>query len=314
MGERIRRIEVDRLLEQVNRPLQPLLGPLAREMASSQVEIVSVDARGGFPHQRRGRFHEPGPQRLDDRVRQLVFDHEDVPELPVVRLRPQMVAVRCIHELRSDPHGAAFAPDAPLEDGGDGKLLTDRPYAHVLPLERERGGARDHVKTFHVGERVDHFLGYAVREVLVILLSAHVHERQHGDRGRSRCVRMFRQGWCGPAREEVPAHARCGDEEADSDEDQREPDAREAGARIRPWRRGPLDAARRHVERPGKEDDDGEACTERHDHEGQRPLWKMERMRDGLGYLQHREGRDAVRDQRAKHAPALELGEQGYEH
>src|SRR5256885_1088430 len=83
---------------------------------------------------------------------------------------------------------------------------------------------------------------------------------------------------------------------------------------IRPDNSGPLDAARRHVERPGKEDHDGKACTERHHHECQRPVWKMERVADGLRYLQHREGRDAVSDQGAKYAPALELGEQGQEH
>src|SRR3989475_515242 len=56
------------------------------------------------------------------------------------------------------------------------------------------------------------------------------------------------------------------------------------------------------------------ACTERHHHECQRPVWKMERVADGLRYLQHREGRDAVSDQCAEHAPALEFGEQGQEH
>src|SRR3989475_10724293 len=56
------------------------------------------------------------------------------------------------------------------------------------------------------------------------------------------------------------------------------------------------------------------ACTERQHHECQRPVWKMERVADGLRYLQHREGRDAVSDQCAEHAPALEFGEQGQEH
>src|SRR6267378_4063827 len=110
-------------------------------MASSQVDIVRLAARGRLAYQRRARFHESGPESLDDRAGQLILDREDAPELAVVCLRPQMVAVRGIHQLRRDPHRAAFAPDAPLNDGGDGELLADSPDAHVPSLEREGGGA-----------------------------------------------------------------------------------------------------------------------------------------------------------------------------
>ena len=120
-------------------------------MASAQVEIVRLDASGRLAHQRRARFDESGPECLDDRAGQLVLDHEDAPELAVVRLRPQMVAVRRIHELGSNSHGAAFPPDTALNDGGHGELLADGPDVHVPSLEGEGRGARDDVKTFHVG-------------------------------------------------------------------------------------------------------------------------------------------------------------------
>src|SRR2546426_7843567 len=139
-----------------------------------------------------------------------------------------------------------------LEDAANSELLSDGPDTHVPSLEREGGGARNDVKPFHVGERVDHFLGDAVGEVFVILLPAHVHERQHGKRSRPRRTRPFRRALCASADEEMPGHAgRCG-EQTDSDEDQRKSHPFEPRLPIWPDRGGPLDAARRHVERPGK--------------------------------------------------------------
>src|SRR5437870_11176571 len=104
---------------------------------------------------------------MDDRAGQLVFDHEDVPELAVVRLRPEMVSVRRVDELGSDPHGASLSPDTALEDTGDGQLLSDGPNTKIPSLEREGGGGRDDVKASNVGERVNNFLVDPVGEYFV---------------------------------------------------------------------------------------------------------------------------------------------------
>src|SRR5437660_11680305 len=56
-------IEVERVLKRLDRPRQPLFGSLVPEMASSQVEIMRLDARRRLPYQLCTRFYESGPER-----------------------------------------------------------------------------------------------------------------------------------------------------------------------------------------------------------------------------------------------------------
>ena len=198
MGERIGRVERDGLFEQSHRFLQVLRRPLAPEMAALQVQIVRLGTGRRLRRQRR-MLEEPGPERVGDGTRQLVLDRKDALQLPVVRLGPQVVSVRGVDQLGGKPQRIALAPDAPLQDGGDGELLADLADAEVLVLVGECRGARDHPEPIDVGERVDHFLGDSVREVLVVLRGAHVHERQdrdrgaRGSRGRVRCPARARE-------------------------------------------------------------------------------------------------------------------------
>ena len=64
----------------------------------------------------------------------------------------------------------------------DAEAAGDRAHVLVLALERERRGARDDLELGVVREVIDQLLRQAIREILLIVLLAHVDERQHRDR------------------------------------------------------------------------------------------------------------------------------------
>src|SRR5882672_4161855 len=116
-------------------------------MTATQVQIVRLDARGRFPYKRpRWCWHEPGLQSAGDRARQLVLDRKDVPQVAVIRLGPEMVAVPCTDQLGHDPQRVAVAAHTSLEYGADAELLGDLADADILSFEGERRGARGHME------------------------------------------------------------------------------------------------------------------------------------------------------------------------
>ena len=89
-----------------------------------------------------------------------------------------MVAALDVHELH---HNADPVPDlahAAREHGRHAKLLADLAQVDVLVLEREGRGAGRDLDAWHLGQGIDDVLGYAVTEVLVLRIGAHVGQRQ----------------------------------------------------------------------------------------------------------------------------------------
>ena len=68
-----------------------------------------------------------------------------------------------------------------LQNMLDIELLADLSEFDVLSPEEERRGATGDLQAGHVGQRIDDLLGQAVAEILVVLVRAHVGERQHRD-------------------------------------------------------------------------------------------------------------------------------------
>ena len=89
-------------------------------------------------------------------------------------------------ELRRDADAVAGLSDAAFENVRHTKGRGDLANVLMLALERERRGARDHLQARDLRQEVDDFLGQAVAEVLVLLVAAHVLERQDRDRWLSR--------------------------------------------------------------------------------------------------------------------------------
>ena len=111
---------------------------------------------------------------------------------PVVGLRPEVEAVRHLHELRRDPHLAPRLAHAPLEQRRHVELLADDPQVLVLALELEGRRATRDPQLRDLGQDVQQLLGQAVGEVLLVLAGAHVHEGQDRDRRRAGRCRSFR--------------------------------------------------------------------------------------------------------------------------
>src|SRR5215475_13664558 len=108
------------------------------------------------------------------------------------------------------------------------------------------------------------------------------------------------------AQEKVPAQAGKCREHANSDEQQRQPNA--------PWawagrRRGPLDPTRLHIEDPSEADNDGKTGCQTGNNVREHYFGPVGPVHNRLDNLEHGERRDGVADKRAEYTPALQLRE-----
>ena len=118
-------------------------------------------------------------EHLDDLSRYFVLDHEDVLEVPVVAVRPDMAAGFGIDELDVDAHPRAGLSHAAFEHVSHAQLPSHISDVDVSPLESKRRVARDHEEAGHLGDVGDDVFGHAVGEVLLFGVAAHVGERQY---------------------------------------------------------------------------------------------------------------------------------------
>jgi hypothetical protein len=126
---------------------------------------------------------DPPGQGGDDRRGHLVLDREQVLELAVVALGPDVPVGFGIDQL----HGYAH-PVARLAHAAFDHVLDAEFGRHVLNPDRpvlvdEGRVARDHEQVAKPRELGDDVFGQAVGEELLLGLAAHVDERQHCDRG-----------------------------------------------------------------------------------------------------------------------------------
>ena len=79
----------------------------------------------------------------DDRLRDLVLQREDVVQVPVVSIRPDVRVVGGVDQLRRDAHAVAGLADAAFEHVRRLALARNLRHLQVLALEGKRGVARD---------------------------------------------------------------------------------------------------------------------------------------------------------------------------
>ncbi len=194
--QRVLRIDLDGALVHLASELEAPAGHLVEELATLEVEVVGLDVAG------RHLLHRPpllgaerDAQRLDDRLGDLVLNGEDVLHRAVVAVRPEAVAVGDVDQLGGDAELVAGFPNAALEN----RLHVQR-LAHLLDVDRralelERRRAGRDAQVLDAPEAVDQLLGDPLAEVVLVLLGAHVGERQHGDRVAS-LRRLLRRSGC----------------------------------------------------------------------------------------------------------------------
>ncbi len=184
MGVPILGVERDRALEHLQRRGVVLAGramvqDLAGEHALVGRHVVGRLALGAIV----GRRLDPPGQGRDDRRGHLVLDREDVLELAVVALGPDVPVGLGVDQLHGDAHPVAGLAHAALDHVLDAELRGDVLDPHRLALVHEGGVARDHEQVPKARQRGDDVLGQAVGEELLLGIAAHVDERQDRDRG-----------------------------------------------------------------------------------------------------------------------------------
>src|SRR5205809_5400207 len=95
-----------------------------------------------------------------------------------------MITVAHIDELSGDAQLIAGFAHASFQDRAHVQLIADftKDVLFVFALERKTGCSSWHAQSRYLGQHIDQFLGHAVAQILVVLIRAHVHKRQHSDR------------------------------------------------------------------------------------------------------------------------------------
>ena len=163
---------------------ETLLGEAVLELQGAKIEVVSVQA--GLRLLLRSRDLREMQRRLD-RTRHTfsnaVLEVEDIAAVTVKAVGPDLRARGRIDELSGDAKAIATAPDTALQHIPHAELAPHLAHIDCLASIGERRIARDHEQRAAARKRDYHLLRHAVGEVVLLWVSAHVGERQHGDGG-----------------------------------------------------------------------------------------------------------------------------------
>ena len=183
MGMRVFGVELQRSGHQLQRLL--ILGAIAAMVADLGREHAFVSCHAGrrlARHEVLLRGLDAAWQRGHDRRGQLVLDGENVVELAVVSLGPDVRVGRSVDQLGGHPELAARFADAALHQILRAQLLGDFAQVHRLPLVDEGGVARDDEQLVPARQFRDDVLGQAIDEKFLFGIAAHIGEGQDGDR------------------------------------------------------------------------------------------------------------------------------------
>src|SRR5262245_35550974 len=153
--------------------IRSLRADLRHLLARLEVQVVSVDFRACDGLDIARRLGESGDRRAhlrDDGPRDLVLNGEDISQVAVVTVRPLVIAVPRLDELRRDANPVPGLPDRAFDDVRDVQELADLAEVLVLPLERERRRAAGDAQSLNLRKNVEELLGDSIREILLIPL------------------------------------------------------------------------------------------------------------------------------------------------
>ena len=122
-----------------------------------------------------------GLQRLGDCFGDFALDPEDVDELAVVGIGPQMRIAGRLDKLDVDAHLIGSFLDAALQDVGHAKLLRDLGEIAWLALILLGGRARDHFQIRDLRQPREDFFLDAIGKISIRLVFAPIFEGQHRD-------------------------------------------------------------------------------------------------------------------------------------
>ena len=110
-----------------------------KEFPAAEVIVVGVHIDGVQSlHRQLLAFAQNHAQCLDDRLRDVLLNGEDISHLAIVLLRPEVIAVGDVDQLRGDANLVADLAYTALENRRDLELAADLADVFALGLERER--------------------------------------------------------------------------------------------------------------------------------------------------------------------------------
>src|SRR5262252_400944 len=127
-----------------------------------------------------------GQRRFDrrDHTRADVVLHgEDVGQIPVISLGPEMGTSGYIDELAADAHSLPGPAHAPLEDIANAKIAANLLEVDGFSFVGECGIAGDHEKPAPFRQSRDDVLGNAVDKIVLLGIATDIVKRKDGDRG-----------------------------------------------------------------------------------------------------------------------------------
>src|SRR5579862_3960903 len=128
-------------------PRQLVIGPgmSVKELTAPQIVRIGFDTiRGGLGNRFLLLRQQLDFQLLDDRMCNLVLDREDVRQVTIVAVGPEMRSVLAIDELSSDPNPRSSLAHASLQNESDTELAADLLNLYGLAFVDECRVTGDH--------------------------------------------------------------------------------------------------------------------------------------------------------------------------
>jgi hypothetical protein len=177
------RIELDRSLEHLLGKLYALARPPLEELPCTKIKLVCLHVfRRCFKETGLLALGERETQRVNDTAGNFILDREDVFNLSVEPLRPQVVTIPRVDELDGDADAVPSPPDAALKKRIHTKSSPNLARIDACSTKCETGGSGRDVEGADFGKRIQNLLRYTVAEVFLIAFRAEIRKRQHAKR------------------------------------------------------------------------------------------------------------------------------------
>src|SRR5262249_17768556 len=145
----------------------------AEQFARAQPGLIGLHVGGGAPAQPLHlALRQLDRERADDLLYHLVLRREDVREIAIESLGPEMPAAAGVNELRRDAHAIAGLADAALEHEANTQVAPDLLHFDRPTLVGEGGIARDDEQARDLREVGNQVFGHAVAEIFLLWISA----------------------------------------------------------------------------------------------------------------------------------------------
>src|SRR5262249_2994666 len=111
-----------------------------------------------------------------DFERGLLLNGEDVFQVTIEIIRPELKTGRTINQLSGDPHAIGSFAHAAFEQVANAELAPNLLDVLLSSFEARDRGARSYLKTVNVRELGNNFFGDAIDEVLILRIGTEILE------------------------------------------------------------------------------------------------------------------------------------------